>query len=228
MKPFRILAVILALLAVVSAQNKYGLHPRSSAADYPVSRRHADMTIAAAQLSPKQVNRSFATDLNAGDYMVVEIGIFPASEKPVTVDPQRFMLRSGKDDIVRPASPQAIAASQQRPEPSGGRDVTLYPTAGVGYETGTDPYGGRISGTTTSVGLGVGIGPKAPPAASTRADRNTMETELTDKGLPAATSKEPFAGYLYFPIVNKKATSYVLEYSDQNGTVKLSLTSAGK
>lgn len=212
------IAAVLVLLACAAAQTSNGIKPRASVRDYPASAHTADLIIGAAPMSPKQVAHSFATDLNRG-YIVVEIGVYPAVGKTPTLDPQDFVLRPrGMKEVLRPASPQVIAASLQRPEKSG-HDITLYPTVGVVYGTG-----GGVSGTATSVGVGVGIGGSAP-AASTPADRKVMETELTEKALPGGTLHKAVAGYLYFPASTNKKAVYRLEYASNGAVVSIDLTS---
>ena len=106
--------------------------PRASAAAYPVSKVQPVYSIGAKQLSKTEVQNSFATPL-AGRYIVVEIGFYPADSKTISLKQSDFVLRtSDGNDQASPASPETIASIlQKRPESS--NDVTLYPTANVGY-----------------------------------------------------------------------------------------------
>jgi hypothetical protein len=155
---------------------------------------------------------------------VVEIGFYPANGKTVSLEQSDFALRTadGKD-VVSPASPATIASIyQKRPESS--HDVTLYPTANVGYVSYPDPEGNgrRVSGPVYGVGMGVGVD-KSTSAATTGSDRQTMETELLDKELKDAEVTKPVAGYLYFPIATKQKVAYQLEYRGTGAMASLPL-----
>jgi hypothetical protein len=63
------------------------------------------------------------------------------------------------------------------------------------------------------VGVAVSDGGPGPKPGSTDKDRSAMETELSEKGLPEGTATAPVAGYIYFPVSNKKGTTRVLEYT---------------
>ena len=197
--------------------------PRASAAAYPVSKVQPVYSIGAKQLSKTEVQSSFATPL-AGRYIVVEIGFYPADSKTIDLKQSDFSLRtSDGKDVVSPASPGTIASIyQKRPESS--RDVTLYPTATVGYVSYPDYEGNgrRVSGPVYGVGMGVGVDKNTSPA-TTGSDRQTMETELRDKELQEADVSKPVAGYLYFPITTKQKVEYQLEYQGTDAVTSLPL-----
>jgi hypothetical protein len=197
--------------------------PRASAAAYPASKVQPVYSIGAKQLSKTEVQNSFATPL-AGRYIVVEIGFYPADSKTIGLKQSDFVLRtSDGKDLVSPASPGTIASiHQKRPESS--RDVTLYPTANVGYVSypAYDGSGRRVSGPVYGVGMGVGVD-QSTSAATTGSDRQTMETELLDKELKDAEVSKPVAGYLYFPIATKQKVQYQLEYHGTDAVTSLPL-----
>jgi hypothetical protein len=162
----------------------------------------------------------------AGRYIVVEIGFYPADSKTIGLKQSDFALRtSDGKDLVSPASPETIASIyQKRPESS--NDVTLYPTANVGYVS-YPAYDGngsrrRVSGPVYGVGMGVGVD-KNTSAATTGSDRQTMKTELLDKELKDAEVSKPVAGYLYFPIATKQKVEYQLEYRGTDAVTSLPL-----
>jgi hypothetical protein len=167
------------------------------------------------------VQHAFATELDRR-YVVVEIGAFPKGA--VLIAPQDFVLRvAGTNQLIRHASPQTIAEVLHKNPPSS-RDVTVYPTVGVGYSTaGRDPWGnGGGGGWTTSAGVGVGIG--STQKGGTDADKPVMETELREKSLPAGETDKPVAGYLYFPVSTTKKVTYELQYSaDGQAVVRIPL-----
>ena len=197
--------------------------PRASAAAYPASNVQPVYSIGAKQLSKTEVQNSFATRL-AGRYIVVEIGFYPADSKTISLKQSDFALRtSDGKDVVSPASPETIASIyQKRPESS--TDVTLYPTANIGYVSypSYDGSGRRTSGAVYGAGVGVGVD-KSTSAATTDSDRQTMETELLDKELKDAEVSKPVAGYLYFPIATKQKVEYQLEYSGTGAVTSLPL-----
>ena len=197
--------------------------PRTSASAYPASKVQPVYSIGAKQLSKTEVRNSFATPL-ADRYIVVEIGFYPADSKTISLNQSDFALRtSDGKDLVSPASPATIASiCQKRPESSS--DVTLYPTANVGYVSypSYDGSGRRVSGPVYGVGMGVGVD-KSPSAATTDSDRQTMETELLDKELKDAEVSKPVAGYLYFPIATKQKVEYQLEYHGTDAVTSLPL-----
>lgn len=150
------------------------------------------------------------------------------------------MLRvGGQGDIVRPAEPAVVARALQEknaPKQASRRTVDVYPTASIGYESGTynDPVTGRrqrTSGVYSSAGVGVGIGgignsPGSPSDASAERDRGAVEAELFDKSLPEGSISSPAAGYLYFPVPRKKlkgGAKLELQYVGQSSNVKLAV-----
>ena len=179
-------------------------------------------SIGAKQLSKTEIKNSFATPL-AGRYVVVEVGFFPKDSKSINLDRYDFALRTSDGDVIRPASAETIASIyQKRPETS--TDVTLYPTAEVGYVSGPsyDGSGRRTSGVVYGAGMGVGVD-KTTSAATTNTDRQTMEAELRDKQLKDAEILKPVAGYLYFPVTTKQKAEYRLQYSGTDAVANLAL-----
>jgi len=141
--------------------------PRASAAAYPASEVQPVYSIGAKQLSKTEVRNSFATPL-AGRYIVVEIGFYPADNKTIGVKQSDFALRtSDGKDVVSPASPETIASIYQK-RPKSSSDVTLYPTAYVGYVSAPDEYGTghRVSGPVVAVGTGVAVDKSTSPATT--------------------------------------------------------------
>jgi hypothetical protein len=213
--------LIVGLLNCCVAVGQNSPAPRASAAAYPVSKAQPVYSIGAKQLSKTEVQNSFATPL-AGRYIVVEIGFYPADGKTISLNQSDFTLRtSDGTDLVSPASPRTIASIyQKRPESS--NDVTLYPTANIGYVSYPDYDGRRVSGPVYGAGMGVGVD-KSTSAATTGSDRQTMEIELLDKELKDADVSGPVAGYLYFPIATKQKVEYQLEYHGTDAVTSLPL-----
>jgi hypothetical protein len=209
---------LLLTLAGALAAGQPGTRPRADANEYPAHASTGPVAIGARLLTPGQVQDTFSTDLNRG-YVVVEVAVYPKDGGSLDLGPGDFLLRiGGTETDARPATPRAVAAALRKAS-SKDRDVALYPSAGVGYESGPRVYdpatgGTRGGGWNTGAGVGVGVGGQHP--ASTDADRKTMEMELSDQELPEKVITAPVAGYLYFPLVTKKKnTVYELEYQGQ-------------
>ncbi len=212
MKSLLAFVAVLFALAVAIADSPRGLKPRATAASYPAFQQHQALSLGAEQLSKKQVQHAFATELE-GRYIVIEVGLFPAANANLKVSTNDFMLRvAGTNQVLRPASPETIAQVLYK-KPATSRDVTIMPTGGVGYETG--------GGITTSAGAGVGIG--KTKVGATEGDRKTMETELRDKSLQQGEATQPVSGYLYFPVSTGKKVQYELEYSGNGQSIRLQL-----
>ena len=220
---YRSCTLLLLLSSFALAQNSPS--PRSSAGDYQASKTESQYSIGAKVLSKTQVQNSFATPL-AGRYVVVEVGFYPADGKIIDLERSDFVLvaADGKSSVA-PATPEQIASILQK-RPASSRDVTLYPTANVGYESwpvytgngNTKQVGGPVYG----AGVGVGVGKTTSPA-TTDSDRKTMETELSDKQLQSGEVSKPVAGYLYFPVASKDKTGYQLQYRGTDTTSNLTL-----
>jgi hypothetical protein len=193
-----------------------GTVPRSAATQYPAHATNDQVAIGASKLNEQEVRKTFTSNLNRC-CIVVELAIFPAKDHPANISLGDFSLRTlNTENAVRPSGAKVVASSLQHKAGSD-RDVTVSPSVGIGYESGTytDPYTGRrqhASGVYTSTGVGVGVGGPGTQPGSTEADRTAMETELSEKGLPEGTTSAPVAGYLYFPIAKKKNVKYQLEY----------------
>ena len=225
----------LALMCVVSlsAEAPRGTVPRANADHYPVHTEKSGVSIGVALLTPDQVRKAFSSDVNKC-CLVVEVALYPPKESRVSVSFNDFVLRVGDSDIAaRPSDAKVLAAKLQKKATPQGKDVSISPSVGVGYDSGGfDPYTGqrRPSGVYTSTGVGVGIGGSRPQAGSTDVDRNTMELELSEKGLPEGEAIAPVAGYLYFALPqtkdkakDKKAPARQLEYTLYSNKVVLAL-----
>lgn len=217
-------SIFLVLLSTLAfAQNPPA--PRASANDYQASKVEPQYSIGAKLLSKTQVQNSFATPLE-GRYVVVEIGFYPATDKTIDLEQSNFALvgPDGKSSVA-PATPEEIASILQK-RPGSSRDVTLYPTANVGYASWPVYTGNgntkQVGGPVVGAGLGVGVDKTVSPA-TTDSDRNTMETELSDKGLKNGDVNSPVAGYLYFPVAGKDKGSFELQYRGENATTSLTL-----
>ena len=194
------------------AETQDGIPPRRSAADYPAHAEVEGVAVGAALLTAEQVRHNFVSDLNRG-YLVVEVSAYPNVSEGIELARHHFVLKTAEGThLSRPADPKTVAAILNRTAGSD-REVTLYPSVGIGYESGPryDPVTGtqRVGGLSTSAGVGVGVGPSQSGASEQ--DRRTMEMELSEKGLPDIKTSKPVSGYLYFPVTGKKKSGLLLE-----------------
>ncbi len=233
--------LILLAASLLYAGSDFGIRPRASSADYPAHQTVGGTAIGAAAMPADQVKKLFLSDLNHAGYVVVEVSIYPEAGKEINVSPGDFLLRTVAEDskMVRPATPEVIAAAYERktppPQPGSRSDISVTQTAEVGYGSGTDPVTGRReSGTYGATGVAVSRGgdsvtPPPPPPVSPGRDPVAIEQELTGKSLPDGKTSEAVAGYLYFPRPSKKKNeALALIWYAPGGNVTLSLPPAGK
>lgn len=220
-----------------------GLRPRADIDDYRAHDEQNGITMAADVMDSEQARHAFASSIYNG-YAVVEVAVYPDAGKSVELSSMDFTLRvAGHASPIRASSARTIAAVLYRKaaQPAKSSGVTLYPTVGVGYESGGyDPvYGGnRRGGWRTNAGVEVaagGAGNGQPRPASTdqhrtTRDRTTMEMDLDEKALPEGPASKAVAGYLYFPLPAKKKPSDVtsLDYRGDGTSIHISFPAGYK
>ena len=187
-----------------------GRTPRSSSADYPVHRDTATATIAAVRVSAEQLNKTFPSDF-AKKYVVVEVAIYPKDGATIDVATMDFVLRLA-DSESRPDTPEEIAGLWRphtaHPDLTSKTHVTTE--TGVIVASGTDPNTGRRvtnTGTYERVGVSNGDDPNRPvnyPTGSS-VDADRMEAQLGKWELQDGKTSSPVAGYIYFPVPQKKS-----------------------
>lgn len=216
------LSAFLLFLTSAFAETK-GTVPRTTANSYPAHGKNANVSIGVKVLSREEARKAFVSDVNRC-CVVVEVAIYPDKSAPAQVSLDQFVLRvKGTDTTKKPSSAKVVATTLQKGA-AGDHDIAIYPQTGIGYSSGDvyDPATGRRrpGGVYTQAGVGVAIGSGSP--ASTEKDREVMETELNDKGLPEGEAAHPVAGYVYFPIVQgKKRVSYQVEYESSGSKILL-------
>jgi hypothetical protein len=216
-------ALTLIAAASLCSASPRGTAPRASADRYPVNAQHDGVSIGAKFVTAEEARKNFFSDVNAC-CLVVEVALYPQKDTPLNIDASDFTLSIVDTDIAaKPESAKVVAASLQKKNDSL-RNVNVASSVGVGYESGTyvDANGQtqHVHGVTTSAGVAVATGPNSTGSGPT--DRETMETELTEKGLPEGTVSAPASGYLYFEIMKKKKDAKLLLEYTLNGT-KLAL-----
>lgn len=220
----RILAFICLTVLASVAQHAPVVKPRAQAKDYPAVAEHTNVTIGAAQLSAKQVRKTFVSNMRK-DYLVVEIGLYP--KNGLKISPADFVLHAADSDtLVAPADPNSMALNINEKDQQG-TDVAIYPYEAITYTTGNDandPYyrNGRPRGVSTTTGVAVEMKPNQRDPKTSAADTKAMIAELTEKSLPQGEITTPSAGFIYFPVNTSRPASYTLEYRPSDGT-KVSL-----
>ena len=218
------LAVTLVAAASLSSASPRGTAPRASTDRYPANAKHDGVSIGAKFITADEARKTFVSNVN-DCCLLVEVALYPQKDTPLNIDASDVTLGIVDTDIAaKPQSAKLVAASLQKKNDSS-HNVSVASTVGIGYESGTyvDPYGNtqRVHGVATSAGVAVATGPNAT-GPGTAADRDTMETELTEKALPEGTVSGPVSGYLYFAITKKKKDAKLLLEYTLNGT-KLAL-----
>ena len=220
---------IFCLLLIASsaiAERPPVVKPRAKAQDYPAVQQQSNFTLAAAQLSVKEVRKAFVSNIGK-DYIVVEVAVYPKTD--TSIAPQSFVLREADSkETIAPADPQRMASAINEKDQKG-TDIAIYPVQTVTYATGSapdDPYyndGRKTSGVNTSTGVMVDMNSKKKNPKTSAADYQAMTAELSEKSLPGVLTAKPVAGYLYFPVPASKHEPYQLEYQTPTGTLIIPL-----
>lgn len=222
-----LVGLVLLVAAPVVASGPRGTVPKPAANRYQAHAEKDGVSIGAALLTSDEVRKAFVSEVNRC-CVVVEVAFYPLKDKPQQVSLDDFSLRlMGSETAVKPSSAKVAAASIQKSAESQ-RDITVSPSVGVGYDSGTyvDPATGARTnsrGTYREVGVAVGVSEPGSHSGSSERDRDTMQTELGEKGLPEGTASAPVAGYLYFPLTKKKNTPLQLECVLNGNKVSLTL-----
>jgi len=214
--------VVIASLAVAAPK---GTVPRSSADKYALHAVRDRFGIGVVALSPEQARKQFVSDVSRC-CVVVEVALYPGKDGKLDVSLNDLVLRQNNSEVgEKPASAKVVATKLQK-KAQATRDVSVFPSVGVGYGSGGyDPgTGTRVpGGTYKQVGVGVGIGGSGSQPGSSDKDRSTTETELSEKGLPEGSASAPVSGYVYFPVMRKKNQTLTLEYTVGGEKVQLRL-----
>jgi len=227
------LAAYSALLMLPAVAGDSGLPPRRSASDYPVQQAakpgSSIAAVGAAIVPSDQVRKMFSSEI-AGDYIVVEVAMYPADGKSFEADRYDFGLKigdgsKGSGRVAHADSPAdaALPPFERRPDLGGPESkVSVTQEAGVGVARTNDPYYGKRTSVGTYEGTSVSNAPPPPSQQSPGVDRRAVEAKLRDKALPDGSTAKAVAGYLYFP-ASKKRKGDVLELQYTKGDVELDL-----
>jgi hypothetical protein len=220
----RIISICVATGMVFSlaARAGDGLTPRPSASDYAAQGQFDDVRIAAAILAPKDVSKTFSSEI-ARDYIVVEVAIYPGAP-PFDVESSDFALRVGQR-TGRADHPIDVVPWREKGDSAGRFPVDVSAETGVVYSRSSDPVNGTRQGVGTYTGVDVtSRGDNTPPPPPPGPDPRILDEKIRRLALPEEITKTPVAGYLYFPqhgAKRKKSDDVELKWSKDDAAVNL-------
>jgi hypothetical protein len=196
-----------------------GTDPRAKAEDY-----EAHAKLKQAEIGAEYLVSSFSglgQMFQAPEHLVVEVALFPFRRAAVVSSAAAFELRvDGR--VLRPVSPQMVAATMQRAEWRQQRG--LQTTAGMGNDSvilgapprQTPPYGGTSR-------------TPAPPRAPEPENRGGLpppekipaDELVIESALPEGEFRGPVSGFLYFPFRGKASKIRSVELVFDDTTLKL-------
>ena len=198
----------------LSAQNQKpetpGMPPRASAGDYQANAQAGAVTIGA-EFMGHSVPTAQGT-LSTEDYVVIETGLFGASEARIKLSAEDFSLRINGKKTALPSQPYGLVLQTLKdpewdtPASSASKSKTSIGGAGGGRGKG-DPDGPPAP---TPVPIGV---------------RRAMEQRVQKAALPEGDRALPQAGFLFFQYRGKIQGIHSIEliYSGSAGKATLAL-----
>lgn len=205
-----------------------GLPTRSAAADYPAHARAGNLAIGAEYMVRSFSGRghTFAT----GDYLVIEVALFPPRGETVEVSSGAFSLRiNGKKRALLAQSPGMVAASLKYPDWDEPRRLEVgggLGDAGVIY--GRPEPVERFPGDPRARNP-LPRPPRAPdppnPSGIERRPPPAADEIAVESALAEGPTRAAVAGYLYFPFRGKTRSikSLHLLYAGPEGEAVLPL-----
>ena len=198
-----------------------GTTPKAKPADYPVHAQIAGYTIAAEYLVHSvPVNGGV---LDARDYLVLEIVIFPEADVTPSVSSGEFTLRiNNRKAVLFAQTPGMVAASIKYPD----WEVrpTLEATAGVGNADvimGRPPPTSRFPGDPRPDQSRLPRQPRVPdqnrPQGQEQAAREPVDVSIARLAFPEGAAHGPVSGYLFFAFQGKTKSIRSLELLHNSG-----------
>lgn len=198
------MTVLLVLACGVATTER--VEPRKGAQEYPAQAVLPEASLGVEYLvrSVSSANRTFFL----GDYLVVEVGVFPAPGRQVELALSHFRLNvreKKKQHVLAALGPQFVAASLKYPDWQQPRNLEVGAGTGsggviLGRPPAVERFPGDPSGRSRLPAPPrapeTDHGVEAPPPL--RADEVVVEC-----GLPEGPASGPVAGYLYFPYKGK-------------------------
>jgi hypothetical protein len=176
----RDLVVAGAVVASLVLADSSGVLPKNSPSQYQAQAETDDATIAASVIPPDRAAKLFTSDVSR-KYIIVELAAYPRPGHEVDIHLLDFELKSLYGSKSHPASPEEVAAVWGQKQPQ-------LPKR---FETN-----GRYD-------RGPGVG-NDPPRYGTGPGAHTLKDELSLFALLNSRTSKAVAGYLYFPVSQRR------------------------
>ncbi len=195
--------------------------PRSKASDYPAHASLPGMDIAAEYLL-----HSIPTEQGfyvTRDYLVIDVGVFPAAHGTVQISSGQFRLRINHKTLdLPPDSPGTVAADVKYP------DWEQHPTVvgQAGPVTVGDPTVPRFPGDPNAPPpIAPPLPPQQDPSGINQEIRKTIDESVANAALPEGASSKPMKGCLFFRFRGKTKSIKSLElvYDGGDGGAKATI-----
>lgn len=198
-------AVFLVFVLPLAAQETA---PRSKASDYP-----AHVTLPGMEIAAEYLLHSIPTAKGfyvSRDYLVIDVGVFPAAKERVTISSAQFRLRINHQTLeLPPDSPGTVAADIQYP------DWEQHPTTTVQagpVMVGAPPTVGRFPGDPReSPPISAPVPEQPDPSGMDKEAPKTIQELVALAALPAGSSNKPMKGCLFFRFRGKTKSIKSLE-----------------
>ncbi len=206
-----------------------GTTPKEKPADYPVRAQLAGFQIAAEYLVHSlPVNGGV---LDAKDYLVLEIAIYPEAREKVLVSSGDFTLRiNNRKSLLFAQVPGMVAASIKYPDwevrPTLEADVGV---GGADVILGRPPVTSRFPGDPLPGQSRLPRQPRVPdqtsPAGEGKPAAEPVDVSVARSALPEGVAHGPVSGYLFFAFKGKTKSIRSLElvYSSPDGSREATL-----
>ena len=202
-----------------------GTETRSKPGDYPVQKEIGN-AVWGFEYNVRSVG-SGNTSFIVGDYLVVEVAVFPKPGQTVDMNAQRLTLRiNGKKEGLLTQAPAMVSASLKYPDWSWRRQTQVQAGAGdAGVILGRPQQVPRFPGDNRPAQTRLpGPVPRVP------ADAGAPEGEpfdpaqfIANTALPEGRFNKPVSGYVYFPYKGKlekiKTVELIVAAGEGEGTV---------
>ncbi len=211
-----------ALAAALVSTGVYAGEPRPQPADYPVHAVLGKAALGAEYLvhTVSGRNQSFL----ARDYLVVEVGLYPAKGTTLVVSNSHFTLRlNGKKSVLIAQPPAFVAASLKYPDWEYRPSVIAVAGVGdAGVILGRPQRTERFPGDPVPSRERLPDPPKAPsPQDRSGLEKTPVRPEevAVEEALPEGEISRPVRGYLYFHYKGKTKSirSVELVYNGPGG-----------
>jgi hypothetical protein len=198
----RLILLVLAVTLLLDADDR-GVPPRAQPSDYAVHQTTGDVTMAAAIVPSRQIEKMFSAEV-ARQYIVVEVAVYPQNGRVFDLDWFDFGLKIG-DTVAYVELPRDVATPWREKNRIPDKPVTVTSDTGVVYTRSSDPVYGRRSGWEVYQGVGVTNDPRAAtPPDPPRQDPQRVEQRVLETMIPQGPTSTAVAGYLFFPQYNLK------------------------